>query len=720
MVIGLVATLIIPSVGTIFGSSNNHNVYAIGGIVSDSSSCVAIGGTWTSPNYCSTGNLNVANGETLTISSGIILATGNLVVNSGTIENSGTLQTISVNNYGAFNNHGHYTTSGYAQFNNYANAVISNDGTFDVAGAGRLDNYGTINNLPTGTFTADTHARSVYNWAVFTNAGTLNKDETDFYNQAGGTLTNNGIMNSYGQFNTFWNFGGNFINNGNFTTTDGHASFTSGTFTNSGTLIGTTIHGDTSSGITINGGTFTNNANGLIINDVTLNNNLGAALTNNGIIRNECNSIYNGNEPAPNPTVHITCPTATISSSGSTVGSPVSLTANIVGGVPPFKYSWNFILPPAGSTATFSNPTSATSSFTPDLPGNYWLGVTITDSEFIPQTIGAQITIPVTATPIDKTSPVVTVSSPITASATSPSGASVTFTASATDPDDAAGPVQCNPASGSTFPIGTTTVTCTSTDTHGNTGTASFTVTVNKITTTTALSSSANPSTFDNSVTFTASITPNTATGTVTFSIDGTPQTPVTVSSGTATLSTSSLSVGSHSITASYSGDTNDLSSTSTTLTQTVKPISFSSFTAKVHIEDKYTHFELKSKFTLGTGSSGFNPATDNISLQVGTFSTTIPAGSFKHDDKNYEFKGAINGVHIEASIKSLGSNTFELKVEAEHANLTGTVNPVPVQITMGNNSGTDTVNAKIDVDHDNDTDHNSSRDNNSLHHDSK
>jgi hypothetical protein len=34
------------------------------------------------------------------------------------------------------------------------------------------------------------------------------------------------------------------------------------------------------------------------------------------------------------------------------------------------------------------------------------------------------------------------------------------------------------PASGSTFPVGVTTVTCTATDAAGNTGSASFTVTV--------------------------------------------------------------------------------------------------------------------------------------------------------------------------------------------------------------------------------------------------
>src|SRR5207244_2410878 len=36
----------------------------------------------------------------------------------------------------------------------------------------------------------------------------------------------------------------------------------------------------------------------------------------------------------------------------------------------------------------------------------------------------------------------------------------------------------CSPASGSTFPLGTTTVTCTAGDGHGNTGTCNFTVTV--------------------------------------------------------------------------------------------------------------------------------------------------------------------------------------------------------------------------------------------------
>lgn len=78
----------------------------------------------------------------------------------------------------------------------------------------------------------------------------------------------------------------------------------------------------------------------------------------------------------------------------------------------------------------------------------------------------------------DNTPPVVSVPADITAEATGPNGAAVNFTVTATDPDDPAGAPSCDHPSGSTFPFGTTLVTCTSTDTHGNTGSASFHITV--------------------------------------------------------------------------------------------------------------------------------------------------------------------------------------------------------------------------------------------------
>ena len=101
-------------------------------------------------------------------------------------------------------------------------------------------------------------------------------------------------------------------------------------------------------------------------------------------------------------------------------------------------------------------------------------------------------------------------------------------------------------------------------------------LTVTRASTTTTVVSSANPSVFGQSVTFTATVTGSTTvatlTGTVTF-LDGTTTLGTgTVSGGIATFATSTLAVGSHSITASYGGDTNFTGSTSVPLTQTVGP----------------------------------------------------------------------------------------------------------------------------------------------------
>ena len=81
-------------------------------------------------------------------------------------------------------------------------------------------------------------------------------------------------------------------------------------------------------------------------------------------------------------------------------------------------------------------------------------------------------------TVVDTTGPTVTVPSSST-EATGPAGAVVTFVATAVDlVDGVVTPVTCTPASGSTFPVGETTVTCTASDSRGNVGTGTGTVTV--------------------------------------------------------------------------------------------------------------------------------------------------------------------------------------------------------------------------------------------------
>jgi large repetitive protein len=88
----------------------------------------------------------------------------------------------------------------------------------------------------------------------------------------------------------------------------------------------------------------------------------------------------------------------------------------------------------------------------------------------------------------------------------------------------------------------------------------SVTQVVKKITTTTKVSSSLNPSFVGQSVTLTATLTSSFASPppdgeTVTFKVGTTILGTATLSGGTASVSTSTLAAGSYTITASYAGD---------------------------------------------------------------------------------------------------------------------------------------------------------------------
>src|SRR5712692_8323205 len=119
---------------------------------------------------------------------------------------------------------------------------------------------------------------------------------------------------------------------------------------------------------------------------------------------------------------------------------------------------------------------------------------------------------------------------------------------------------------------------CTNGNTFSGSTSAVVSQTVNAANTSTVLGSSANPSVFGQSVTFTATVSDastgstGTPTGTVTFKDGATTLGTGTLSSGVATFSTSALSVSGspHSITAVYAGDSNFSGSTSSALSQAV------------------------------------------------------------------------------------------------------------------------------------------------------
>jgi len=127
------------------------------------------------------------------------------------------------------------------------------------------------------------------------------------------------------------------------------------------------------------------------------------------------------------------------------------------------------------------------------------------------------------------------------------------------------------------LPNGTYTMNATTINNGSPAGTATsatrtFTV-VGATTTTTSLASSANPSTYGQSVTFTATVSPIPTGGTVQFYDAGSPLgSPVSVNTGTgeASYSIVTLGAGSHAMTATYSGVGVYLGSTSAAVSQVV------------------------------------------------------------------------------------------------------------------------------------------------------
>lgn len=120
----------------------------------------------------------------------------------------------------------------------------------------------------------------------------------------------------------------------------------------------------------------------------------------------------------------------------------------------------------------------------------------------------------------------------------------------------------------------------------------------------------------------------------------------------------------------------------------------FSAFNAGGEIGGN--EFEIKGGFTLGAGTNGINPLTEAVVLQLGTLSVTIPSGSFKSArGGSYKFEGTIGGVALEIYIAPAGTNSYTFAAEASGANLNGTVNPVSVALTIGDDVGTTTMRAR-------------------------
>src|SRR5262249_14479209 len=192
---------------------------------------------------------------------------------------------------------------------------------------------------------------------------------------------------------------------------------------------------------------------------------------------------------------------------------------------------------------------------------------------------------------------------------------------------------------------------------------------------TTTISSSVNPAIYGQNVTFSATVTPSAATGTVEF-FDGTTSLgSVAMSSGAATLATSNLSAGTHSITARYSGDSDLGGSVSAPLTETVDKAS-----------------------TTTTISSSLNPSSysQNVTITA-TLSPSSATGTVEFFDGAVLIGSAAvsaGSASLSTSSLSVGSHSITVSYAGD-SNFNGSAS-TPLAAVVNKASSTTTISSSV------------------------
>jgi predicted secreted protein len=188
---------------------------------------------------------------------------------------------------------------------------------------------------------------------------------------------------------------------------------------------------------------------------------------------------------------------------------------------------------------------------------------------------------------------------------------------------------------------------------------------------------SLNPWYYGGAVSFTATVHPDTAgtpAGTVTFKDGTTVLGTITLSGGKAVYTTSSLSVGTHSITASYSGSTDFLVSTSSTITETIKAATTTSTVVSSmnpSIFDESVTFTATLKSNTGAVPGG------TVTFKDGT--TTLTSAGLHSGVATYTTSALALGSH---SITAVYAGTVDFTASTSPV-LTQTVNKIPTTTAL-------------------------------------
>lgn len=421
------------------------------------------------------GGWNGSNGALATFTAQTNFGTNTLTIGTSTNPWAGniTLNNFTFSGVSSSNSVTVYTTSGNITLNNVdvaqqsgdnytanltsnsGNITVQNGSSFDGNNSGANQNRGFRAETNTGSITITGTSGTPITFTEANGCGTLFGFciLPTLINYNGATLSAPTVTLNYVTANNN-DLNGILITNANSVTLNNVTAINNGTDLllqpNSGDAgSGVLVNGTGSTIVNVTGGSFTSNER----YGVEVNNGSIAVVSSPTCSGNDLGCLKDDIPPALNLPANIT--TEATGPSGTVVTYTASATDSIDGALTAT------CTPISGSTFAMGTTTVNCSAI--DLNNN---------------TANGSFTVTVQ----DTTAPTLNVPANISVEATSAAGNVVTFSASASDLVAGSVPATCIPASGSTFPVGTTSVTCSATDNNSNTATGSFNVAVNDTT----------------------------------------------------------------------------------------------------------------------------------------------------------------------------------------------------------------------------------------------
>jgi len=251
----------------------------------------------------------------------------------------------------------------------------------------------------------------------------------------------------------------------------------------------------------------------------------------------------------------------------------------------------------------------------------------------------------------------------------------------------------CVPASGSVFPLGTTTINCTATDGSRNAVSGSFKVTVRD---TTPPTISIDPS----QLTVVVGAVPATRAALglpVPIVRDIADAHPAITDNGP-----NSFSAGAYTIV--FTAKDASGNSAKATLTVTVQ-LRLNILNAVVLVtQSKQPRTDiLAAELTiqLGSGNDGLKQNTDSLNFLLTAGAATLPINVplskfFRLNNGSFIFSGVVNGSPTDLAIKPLGGSKYAIVIGVAKATLSGFTNPTSISLGIGNDTGQTTTKSII------------------------